>query len=226
MSKSYHNVVNPDDIAENYGGDTLRLYEMFLGPLEYSKPWDTHGIDGVFRFLRRLWTLFYQDDKLIVSDEKADKEELKSLHKLIKKVDYDIENMSFNTSVSAFMTCINELTSLKCNKREILTDLVKVLSPFAPFITEELWQNALGNKDSVCLTDWPVFNEAYLVEDEVTYAISFNGKARFNLTFPADTDPKEIEKVALEHENSQKWIDGKSIRKVIVVPKKIVNIVL
>lgn len=226
MSKSYHNVVNPDDIAENYGGDTLRLYEMFLGPLEYSKPWDTHGIDGVFRFLRRLWTLFYQDDKLIVSDEKADKEELKSLHKLIKKVDYDIENMSFNTSVSAFMTCINELTSLKCNKREILTDLVKVLSPFAPFITEELWQNALGNKDSVCLTDWPVFNEAYLVEDEVTYAISFNGKARFNLTFPADTDPKEIEKVALEHENSQKWIDGKAIRKVIVVPKKIVNIVL
>ncbi len=226
MSKSYHNVVNPDDIAENYGGDTLRLYEMFLGPLEYSKPWDTHGIDGVFRFLRRLWTLFYQDDKLIVSDEKADKEELKSLHKLIKKVDYDIENMSFNTSVSAFMTCINELTSLKCNKREILTDLVKVLSPFAPFITEELWQNALGNKDSVCLTDWPVFNEVYLVEDEVTYAISFNGKARFNLTFPADTDPKEIEKVALEHENSQKWIDGKSIRKVIVVPKKIVNIVL
>lgn len=225
MSKSYHNVVNPDDIADNYGADTLRLYEMFLGPLEYSKPWDTHGIDGVFRFLRRLWNMFYQDGELVISDEQPTKEELKSLHKLIKKVDYDIENISFNTSVSAFMTCINELTALKCNKRDILTDLVKALSPFAPFITEELWR-ALGNKESICLASWPVYNEAYLVEDEVTYAISFNGKARFNLTFAADTDPKEIEKVALEHENSQKWIEGKTIRKVIVVPKKIVNIVV
>lgn len=225
MSKSYHNVVNPDDISDNYGADTLRLYEMFLGPLEYSKPWDTHGIDGVHRFLRKVWGLFYQNEKLVVSDAVPSKDELKALHKLIKKVDQDIENFSFNTSVSAFMICVNELTSLKSNNKTILADLIKVLSPFAPFITEELWR-ALGNTESICLAEWPVFNESYLVEDEVTYAISFNGKARFNLTFPADANPKDIEATVLAHEDAQKWIEGKPIKKVIVVPKKIVNIVL
>lgn len=225
MSKSYFNVVNPDDIADNYGADTLRIYEMFLGPLENAKPWDTHGIDGVFRFLRKIWNLFFTNDELTISDEKPTKEEYKSLHKLIKKVSYDIENYSFNTSVSAFMICINELTTLKCNKREILTDIVKLLSPFAPFTAEELWK-ALGNNTSVCLTTWPKLNEAYLVEDEVNYAISFNGKARFNLTFPADADAKTVETAVLAHEDSQKWIEGKNIKKVIIVPKKIVNIVV
>ena len=225
MSKSYHNVVNPDDISDNYGADTLRLYEMFLGPLENAKPWDTHGIDGVHRFLRRVWGLFYQNEQLVVTDSEPSKEELKALHKLIKKVDQDVESFSFNTSVSAFMICVNELTTLKCSNKAILTDLVKVLSPFAPFIAEELWKT-LGNTISVCLTEWPALNEAYLVEDEITYAISFNGKQRFNLTFAANANAKDIEATVLAHEDAQKWIDGKAIKKVIVVPKKIVNIVL
>ena len=225
MGKRYHNVVNPDDVAERYGADTLRMYEMFLGPLEQSKPWDMNGIDGVHRFLRKVWNLFYKGDEFAVTDAEPTKDELKSLHKLIKKVSGDIEAFSFNTSVSAFMICVNELTSSKCNKKAVLEELLIVLAPFAPFITEELW-NALGNKASIFGEEWPVFNEAYLVEDVVNYTVSFNGKARFNIEFAADTPNDEIEKTVLEHQNSAKWLEGKTPKKVIIVPKKIVNIVL
>ncbi|NDW18489.1 leucine--tRNA ligase [Dysgonomonas sp. 216] len=225
MSKSYHNVVNPDDIADKYGADTLRLYEMFLGPLEQSKPWDTNGIDGVFRFLRKFWNLFYNGEELSVSDEAPSKDELKSLHKLIKKVTSDIQNFSFNTSVAAFMICTNELTSLKCNKRAILQEFVVVLAPFAPHIAEELWHK-LGYKTSVCDAQWPVYNEEYLKEDVINYTISFNGKARFNIEFAADATNEEIEKAVLAHENSAKWMEGKTPKKVIVVPRKIVNVVI
>ena len=226
MSKSMFNVVNPDDIVEKYGADTLRLYEMFLGPLEYSKPWDTSGIDGVHRFLRKLWNLFYNNsDELSINEEQPIPEELKSLHKLIKKVGYDIENFSFNTSVSAFMICVNELSTLKCNKRAILSDLTIVLAPFAPHISEEFW-SALGNLNTVCNAKFPDFIEEYLKESNVTYTISFNGKARFTLDFPIDTPKEEVEKTTLAHESAQKWLEGKTPKKVIVVPNKIVNIVI
>ncbi len=224
MSKSMFNVVNPDDIVERYGADTLRLYEMFLGPLEQSKPWDTNGIDGVHRFLRKVWNLFYCDGNLSVSDEEPSKEELKALHKLIKKVTFDIENFSFNTSVSAFMICVNEFTSLKCNKKAVLGDFIVCLAPFAPHIAEELWQ-ALGNSSSVCDAAWPKHNEEYLKEDSFPYSISFNGKSRYILDFPAEASNAEIEKAVLEHPNSKKWLEGKTPKKVIIVPKKIVNIV-
>ena len=226
MSKSMFNVVNPDDIVEQYGADTLRLYEMFLGPLEQSKPWDTNGIDGVYRFLRRSWNLFYQNGQLDLSDESPTKDELKTLHKLIKKVTYDIEHFSFNTSISAFMICVNELTTMKCNNRQILNDFVICLAPFAPHISEELWHEALGKEGSVSDAQWPELNEEYLKEDAFPYAISFNGKARFTLEFSADASREEIEKVALEHPNSERWLEGKTPKKVIVVPKKIVNIVI
>lgn len=219
------NVVNPDDIVEKYGADTLRLYEMFLGPLEQSKPWDTNGIDGVHRFLRKVWNLFYKEESLSVTDEKPTKEELKSLHKLIKKVSFDIEHFSFNTSVSAFMICANELTALKCSKRAILSDLVVCLGPFAPHIAEEFW-HTLGNRISVCDAKWPVWNEEYLIEDAFPYAISFNGKSRFILEFPADATNGEIEKAVLSHPNSQKWMEGKTPKKIIIVPRKIVNVVI
>lgn len=225
MSKSMYNVVNPDDIVERYGADTLRLYEMFLGPLEQSKPWDTNGIDGVHRFLRKIWSLFYKEGVLAFSDDEPTKEELKTLHKLIKKVTYDIEHFSYNTAVSAFMICANELTALKCRKKAILKDLVVCLSPFAPHITEELW-HVLGNETTVCEAPWPRWNEEYLKEDVFSYAISFNGKSRYILDFPAEATNEEIEKAILEHPNSQKWIGGKTPKKVIIVPKKIVNIVL
>lgn len=225
MSKSLYNVVNPDDIIEKYGADTLRLYEMFLGPLELSKPWDTNGIDGVSRFLRKFWNLFYTDNTLSVSDEAPNKDELKSLHKLIKKVGSDIDGFSFNTSVSAFMICTNELTALKCNKRAILNELVILIAPFAPHIAEELWHN-IGNTTTVCDAQWPVLNEEYLVEDTINYTISFNGKARFTIEFAADTQKEEIEKAALSHPSAEKWLEGKTPKKIIVVPKKIVNIVL
>ncbi len=225
MSKSMFNVVNPDVIVENYGADTLRLYEMFLGPLELSKPWDTNGIDGVHRFLRRLWNLFHTNGEFLVSDEDPTKEELKSLHKLIKKVSFDIENFSFNTSVSAFMICVNELSQLKCNKKAILSDLLVCLAPFAPHIAEELWHK-LGNEQTICDAKFPELNEEYLKENVFSYAISFNGKSRFVLEFPADVSNTEIEKTVLEHPYSQKWLDGKSPRKVIIVPRKIVNIVV
>lgn len=225
MSKSMFNVVNPDDIVENYGADTLRLYEMFLGPLEQSKPWDTNGIDGVHRFLRKLWNLFYTEDLLTITNDNPTKDELKSLHKLIKKVSADIENFSFNTSVSAFMICVNELTTLKCRKKAILQELVVILAPFAPHIAEELW-HTLGNESTVCDAQWPACNEEYLKEDVAKYAVAFNGKVRFDMEFAADAPQQEVEKTVLESQYAKKWLEGKTPRKVIFVPKKMVNIVL
>ena len=225
MSKSMHNVVNPDTIIERYGADTLRFYEMFLGPLEQSKPWDTNGIDGVHRFLKKLWNLYWAGNSVKVTDEAASKDELKSLHKLIKKVTADIENFSFNTSVSAFMICVNELTSLATNKREILKPLLILLSPYAPHIAEELW-HAIGEEGSVVTAEWPELNETYLVEDNFTYPVSFNGKTRFMLSLPATLTPQEVEAAVLSAPEAEKWLEGKTPRKVIVVPKRIVNIVL
>ena len=225
MSKSMFNVVNPDDIVERYGADTLRLYEMFLGPIEQSKPWDTNGIDGVNRFLKKLWGLFYKGDDCVITDEKPSAEALKSLHKLIKKVTFDIEHFSYNTSVSAFMICINELSAMKCTSREIYNDLVVVLAPFAPHIAEELWHK-LGNDSTVCDAKWPEFNEAYLVEQSVKYVVSFNGKPRFNIEVATGTDKAEVERLALTNEAAAKWLDGKTPKKVIVVPNKIVNVVI
>ena len=225
MSKSMDNVVNPDDIVERYGADTLRLYEMFLGPLEQSKPWDTNGIDGVHRFLKKLWSLFWKEGNLLVTDAEPTADELKALHKLLKKVKADIENFSYNTSISAFMICINELTSLKCNKKAILEPLVVTLAPFAPHVAEELW-HALGHTTTVCDAQWVEAEEKYLVENTATYAISFNGKVRYQMQLPADMPAAEVEAVVMKEEQSQKWLEGKTPKKVIVVPKKIVNIVL
>ena len=220
MSKSMFNVVNPDVIVEQYGADTLRLYEMFLGPVETSKPWDTNGIDGCFRFLKKFWKLYQQD----LNDNEPSKESVKSVHKLIKKVSNDIEQFSYNTAISAFMICVNELGQQKCNNRGLLRNLVILIAPFAPHIAEELWQH-LGEKDSVCNAQWPTWNEAYLTENEVQLTISFNGKARFQMTFPIDASKEDVETAALNDERSKKYIDSKTIVKVIVVPKKIVNIV-
>ena len=225
MSKSMFNVVNPDDIVENYGADTLRLYEMFLGPLEQSKPWDTNGIDGVHRFIKRLWGLFYKGDDVNVSDAEPTAEEYKTLHKTIKKVTSDIENFSFNTAISAFMICVNELNSAKCNKRAILEPLVVLLAPFAPHVAEELY-HVLGNETTVCDAAYPKHDEKYLAENTVKYPISFNGKVRFTLELAADLNPKQVEEIALANEQTAKYLDGKAIKKVIVVPKKIVNIVI
>ena len=227
MSKSMYNVVNPDMIVERYGADTLRLYEMFLGPLEQSKPWDTNGIDGVHRFLKKLWNLYFGNGTdLRVNDAiPPTPAELKSLHKLIKKVTYDIEHFSYNTSISAFMICVNELSALKTDKRAILEPLIILLAPFAPHISEELWHQ-LGHETTVCDAPWPTYDEAYLREDTVNYAISFNGKTRYNLELPADISKEDAEQAALTHENSAKWLAGKTVRKVIVVPKKIINIVV
>lgn len=225
MSKSMYNVVNPDDIVERYGADTLRLYEMFLGPLQQSKPWDTNGIDGVNRFLRRLWALFYKGDQWLVDESEPTSEQLKSLHKLIKKVTADVDAMSFNTSVAAFMICVNELTSLKCHSRKVLEPLLAVLAPFAPHITQQLWHD-LGHEDMIVDAEWPVWNEEYLKESNVTYAVSFNGKARFNIEVPADMPADEVQALALAHEGTARWTDGKTVVKVIVVPRKIVNIVV
>ena len=226
MSKSMYNVVNPDMIVERYGADTLRMYEMFLGPVEQSKPWDTNGIDGCFRFLKKFWNLFFDaEGNFCVSDAEPNADELKSLHKLIKKVTQDIEVFSYNTSISAFMICVNELTQLKCNKRSILTPIVIAIAPFAPHIAEEL-HTLLGLDGSVCDAQWPAYNEEYLKESTVTYSISFNGKMRYTLDIAADADNATIEQMVLANEQSQKWIDGKTIRKVIIVPRKIVNIVV
>lgn len=226
MSKSMFNVVNPDTIVEEYGADTLRLYEMFLGPLEQSKPWDTNGIDGVHKFLRKVWRLFFdRDGKLIMSDEKASAEELKVLHRTIKKTVDDIERFSFNTAVSSFMICINDLNSLACNKREILEPLLVIMAPFAPHITEELWQN-LGHSQSICDAQWPEFNPDYMVESVVQYPVSFNGKMRFKLELPADINTKEIEAAVLKDEQAIKWTEGKEIKKIIIVPGKIINVVV
>ena len=221
MSKSMFNVVNPDDIVSQYGADTLRLYEMFLGPVEASKPWDTNGIDGCHRFLKKFWKLFQQE----LVDEDPTKEELKSLHKLIKKVSTDIEVFSYNTSVSAFMVCTNELTQQKCRNLRILRTLVTVLAPFAPHIAEELWEQT-GGKGSVCDTEWPTWNEDYLVEDEVQMPVSFNGKARFQINLPATASKEAIIEAAMSDERSQKYLEGKLVVKTIVVPGRIINIVV
>lgn len=225
MSKSMFNVVNPDDIVDKYGADTLRLYEMFLGPLEQSKPWDVKGIDGVNRYLKKLWGLFYKGEELQIRDTEPSAEELKSLHKLIKKVSFDIENFSYNTAISAFMIALNELSQLKCTSSKIMEKYLIVLAPFAPHIAEELW-HALGNNTTICDAQWPDYNEEYLKESTIKIAVSFNGKARYTIDVPVEASKEEVEKAALSHENAAKWIDGKTIRKVIVVPGKIVNIVV
>ncbi|NEU09834.1 class I tRNA ligase family protein [Flavihumibacter sp. R14] len=227
MSKSKFNVVNPDDIIEKYGADTLRLYEMFLGPLEQSKPWNTNGIEGVFKFLRKFWKLFHNDEFTFnVSDEKATKAELKALHKIIKKVEEDIERFSFNTSVSSFMICVNELTDLKCNKRSILQELVIVVHPYAPHITEELW-TLLGNEQgTLSFAPYPVFNPEYLVENEFAYPISVNGKMRMNLNIALNLEQAEVEKLVLENDHVRQYLDGKNPKKIVFVKGKIVNIVV
>ena len=225
MSKSMFNVVNPDDIVERYGADTLRLYEMFLGPVEASKPWDTNGIDGVNRFLKRLWALFYKGETMQLTDEKPSAEALKSVHKLIKKVTGDIETFSYNTSVAAFMICVNELTSMKCRAREVYEPLVVLLAPFAPHIAEELW-HMLGHDTTVCDAEWPTWNEDYLKESMVKYTVLFNGKPRYNIEVPAGTAQDEVQRIALSDAGAERWLDGKQPKKVIVVPNKIVNVVV
>ena len=227
MSKSMFNVVNPDMIVEKYGADTLRLYEMFLGPVEASKPWDTNGIDGCFRFLKKFWALFYENrtDEFLPTDAEPTADNLKSLHKLIKKVTEDIENFSYNTSISAFMIAVGELAQQKCRAKQVLEQLVVLITPFAPHIAEELW-HALGNATTVCDAAWPVFNPQYLVESEVQLTVSFNGKARFQKKFVADATNDEIQAAVLADEQSAKYLDGKTVVKVIVVPKKIVNVVI
>lgn len=227
MSKSMYNVVNPDDIIAEYGADTLRLYEMFLGPVEASKPWDTNGIDGCHRFLKKFWSLFWENrtDKWLVTDDEPSKDSLKSVHKLIKKVSADIEQFSYNTSISAFMICVNELTQQKCHSRAALEPIVVLLAPFAPHIAEELWHQ-LGHKTTVCDAQWPTWDESLLVESEMQLMVSFNGKARFQITLPADASNDDIQKTALADERSAKYIGEKKVVKVIVVPKRIINIVI
>jgi len=227
MSKSKFNVVNPDDLIARYGADTLRMYEMFLGPLEQSKPWNTNGIEGVFKFLRKFWRLFHNETwEFTVSDAEPSKAELKSLHKIIRKVEEDIERFSFNTSVSSFMIAINELTDLKCNNRAVLQDLVVVLSSYAPHICEELWV-LLGNKaGTLSYAAYPQFNPSYLVEDEFTYPISINGKTKMNLNISLSLEPKAIEEFVLANADVQRYLDGKQPKKVIVVKGRIVNMVV
>ncbi len=226
MSKSFHNVVNPDDLIKKYGADTLRLYEMFLGPIEQAKPWDTKGIEGVFRFIRKLWRLYHdKNNEAALSDQPPTEQELKTLHKTIKKVSNDIERFSFNTAVSAFMVCVNELTDLQCNKREVLEPLAVIVAPFAPHIAEELWY-LLGHRESVALASFPDYDEKLVADDVIEYPVSFNGKTRFKLQLPADASREAVEKAALDAQEAQKWLEGKQVRKVIVVPKKIVNIVV
>ena len=226
MSKSMFNVVNPDMIVEKYGADTLRLYEMFLGPVEQSKPWDTNGIDGCHRFLKKLWALYYdRDGQFLPDDSQATPEQLKSVHKLIKKISQDIEQFSYNTSISAFMICVGELQQLKCRNRELLTDLVVLIAPFAPHIAEELW-HALGNESTVCDAQWPAYDEKYLVETTVQMGIAFNGKRRFEMQFAADADNAAIEKAVMAEERTAHYIAGKQVIKVIIVPKRMVNVVI
>ncbi|HNY63066.1 MAG TPA: class I tRNA ligase family protein, partial [Bacteroidales bacterium] len=226
MSKSKFNVQNPDQLVEKYGADTLRMYEMFLGPLELAKPWDTNGIEGVFRFLRKFWRLFHDADyNFQVSDQEPDKDELKILHKTIQKVENDTEKFSFNTAVSAFMICVNELTDKKCNKRAILEPLTVLLSAYAPHIAEELW-SLLGNQDSVFNVEFPKYDPRFLIDSSFNYPVSFNGKTRFFKEYPADWNPKQIEEDILENEDAKKWIAENKVKKVIIVPKKIINIVI
>ena len=226
MSKSMWNVVNPDDIVERYGADTLRMYEMFLGPLEQSKPWDTKGIDGVHKFLRKFWRLFHDaQNQLTISDEQPTPQELKTLHRTIKKVSDDIERFSFNTAVSAFMICANELTDLHCNKRAVLKPLTVLLSPYAPHIAEELW-HLLGHNASVCDAQWPVANESLMADNTFTCPVSFNGKTRFTIELPLNTPTNEVEQMVLNNEQTSKYTEGKQIKRIIIVPNKIVNVVV
>lgn len=225
MSKSMFNVVNPDQICHDYGADTLRMYEMFLGPLEQSKPWDTKGIDGVHRFLKKLWRLFFKGEESLVRDVAPSASEMKILHKLIRKVEGDIESFSFNTSVSAFMIAINELSDLKCCSRSVLEPIVILLSPFAPHICEELWQY-LGHKESISFAKYPLYEEQYTLEDTFEYPVSFNGKMRFKITLSKNLSPKEVETAVLADANTVKYLSGANVKKVIVVPSKIINIVI
>ncbi|MDA8692860.1 leucine--tRNA ligase [Saprospiraceae bacterium] len=225
MSKRYYNVVNPDDVIEKYGADTFRLYEMFLGPIEQSKPWDMQGIEGVSKFIRKFWGLFFEEENLKVSDEEPTKEEYKILHQAIKKVSDDIEKFSFNTSISAFMICTNELRKLQCNKRKILSPLVQLLSPLAPFMTEELW-SLLGNTESVHIQSYPVHDDKYLTDDSFEYPICINGKKRTSKAYPTDASKDDLEKDVVLLDEVQKWIDGKNVAKIIVVPKRMINIVV
>ena len=224
MSKSKYNVVNPDLICEEYGADALRLFEMFLGPLEQTKPWKTSGISGVYSFLKKLWKLYVGEEGVLVSDEAATKDELKTLHKTIKKVEEDIENFSFNTSVSTFMIAVNELTAQKCNKRAVLEPLLALVSPYAPHIAEELWSQ-LGHEDSIATVDFPKFEASHLVESAKNYPVSFNGKMRFTIELPLDMSKDEIEKAVMAHEKTIAQLQGREPKKIIVVPGKIVNIV-
>ena len=225
MSKSKFNVVNPDEICNQYGADTLRMYEMFLGPIEQSKPWDTRGISGVHSFLKKFWNLFFQDGNIYLSDEEPSKESLKSLHKTIKKVSEDIEKLSLNTCISSFMICINELSSMKCNNRLILENLLILISPFAPHFAEELW-NQIGNSKSIVDEKYPEFQERYLVESEKVYPVSFNGKTKFTINLSLDLNHQEIEEAVLSNEKTKSILNNNTPKKVIVVPGKIINIVI
>jgi leucyl-tRNA synthetase len=226
MSKGFYNVQTPDELVEKFGADTLRMYEMFLGPLEQTKPWDTKGINGVSNFVRKTYRLFVQEEKSVISDAAPSKESLKTLHKTIKKIGDDLERFSFNTCISTLMICVNELTEQKCHSREVLTDLVKLLAPFAPFIAEELWEQLGNEAGTISAAGFPVFNENHLIEANITYPISFNGKMRFNLELPKDMPKDEVEKQVMSHENTAKYLDGNTPKKVIVVPGKIVNVVV
>jgi leucyl-tRNA synthetase len=225
MSKSKYNVVNPDDICEEYGADCLRLYEMFLGPLEQSKPWNTQGLSGVYGFLKKFYNLYFKEDEFTISEEEPTKEEYKILHTLIKKVVNDIDNFSFNTSVSQFMIAVNELQKTKTNKRKILEPLAIILSPYAPHVAEELWSK-LGHDETIEFAPFPTFDEMYLVEDEIAYPVSFNGKMRFKLNLAADLGVTEIQQAVLADARTHEYLQGNNPKKVIIVPKKIINIVL
>jgi leucyl-tRNA synthetase len=226
MSKSKYNTVNPNDLCDKYGADTFRMYEMFLGPVEASKPWDTKGIEGVHRFLRKLWRLFFDELKgKVWTNEKATDAELKVLHRTIKRIEEDTERFSFNTAVSTFMICVNELADIKCNKKEILEHVLILLVPYAPHIAEELW-NQLGNEGSVLDASYPVFNPALLVESSKEYPVSINGKLRTNINLSLDLETAEVEKLVLENEIVQKWLEGKAPKKIIFVKNKMVNVVI
>jgi leucyl-tRNA synthetase len=224
MSKSKYNVVNPDDICENYGADTLRLYEMFLGPIEQAKPWNTNGISGVFNFLNKVWKLFYNDENFIVNDKAPDKESLKILNLTIKKINNDIENFSFNTCVSSLMILVNKLTEKKCHSSQVLKSLSILLSPFAPHIAEELWF-VLGNNNSIIDQEFPIHDPKILIEKEKNYPVSFNGKLKFQIILPSDLSYNEVEEIILNNELTKKNLKGKNIKKIIFVPNKIINIV-
>jgi leucyl-tRNA synthetase len=227
MSKSKYNVQTPDELVEKFGADTLRMYEMFLGPLEQTKPWDTKGINGVYNFLRKLWRLFHDSEgNVVLSENEPSKESLKTLHKTIKKMKDDLDRFSFNTGVSNFMICVNELTDQKCNNRVILNDLIIMLSPYAPHISEELWVRLGNAPGSISQAKFPVFNEAFLVEASYDYPVSFNGKMRFKVNLSLSMTPKEIEDYILTFDESKKWLEGKEPKKVIIVPGKIVNVVV